>query len=91
MSELDAILKFVNYAAKNLSSLCKEIDTRYKQGPKARWDLSILQNYRQLATSYDIVDRVYAITSRYANMLGEDNVRAIHTACNSLQRNINQI
>lgn len=55
MTELDALLQYTNYAADHLGRLNKQIQERYKQGKDAKWDLNVLQSYREIASSYDIV------------------------------------
>lgn len=86
MTELDALLQYTNYAADHLGRLNKQIQERYKQGKDAKWDLNVLQSYREIASSYDIVNRISGLANRYSDIFGDDNVRAIETACNKLQQ-----
>lgn len=85
MTELDALLQYANYAAEHLSRLNKQIQERYKQGKDAKWNLNVLQSYKEIAQSYDIVNRISGIANRYSDIFGDDNVRALESACNRLQ------
>lgn len=85
MTELDALLQYVNYAADHLSKLNKQIKERYKLGKDAKWDLNVLQSYKEIASSYDIVKDISGLANKYADIFGDDNVRAIEAACSRLQ------
>lgn len=85
LTELDALLHFVNYAASQLKRLNDQIEKRYKQGSEAEWNLDILIAYREVAISYNNIDRITGIAHRYSELFGEENVRAIDAACSRLQ------
>lgn len=91
LTELDGLLKYVNYAVDQLERLNKQVERLYKEGDNAKWSLSELQNYKDVATAYSMIDEITGIAHRYQNIFGKENVAEIDRACNrlqSLQRNI---
>lgn len=86
LTELDALLHFVNYAAQQLKRLNDQIEKRYRQGDDAQWNLDILMSYREVAKSYDNVGKISGIAHRYSELFGKENVKAIDSACSLLQQ-----
>ncbi len=91
LEELEALFKYAEYATKQLQRLNDAIEKRYKQGDEATWDLDVLQDYREVANGYSIINDITGLAHKYRSILGDERVRALDIQCNKLselQRNI---
>ena len=60
------------------------IEKRYKQGDEATWDLDVLQDYREVANGYSIINDITGLAHKYRSILGDERVRALDVQCNKL-------
>lgn len=86
LDQLDCLYQYVDYAAKQLERLAKQIEKRYKQGADAQWDLEVLVLYRSVANSYSDIEDLIGIAERYQSLFGESMVTDIRKKCMELQK-----
>lgn len=86
LSELDALLHYVNYAAEQLFRLNEQIERLYKENNDSKWDLSILQYYREVASSYKLVGDIPGLVHRFQDLFDKKDIETIDRACNKFQQ-----
>lgn len=85
LQELNALFKYVNFGVDQLSRINKTIQRFYEKGPDAQWSLDSLTQYKDVATSYQLISKIQGIVDRYESLLDKDDVRNIRISCNKLQ------
>lgn len=91
LSEIDAMLSYLQYSSASLQRMVEVLQDLSKQGEAANWSLSKLHQYYQVANSYEIVSEILAFVKANEDMFDKEDMRNIVTACNTLQSNINTI
>lgn len=91
MTEIDAMIAFTKYAIKQLTRLNNQIQERYKKGTEAEWNLEVLQNYKNISASYNIVNELISLAEQNRDLIGAETVKELIDGCyavNSLQAQI---
>lgn len=84
LQELNALFKYINFGVDQLSRINKSIQRFYAKGPDAQWSLDALTQYKDVATSYQLISKIQGIVDRYESLLDKNDVRNIRIACNKL-------
>lgn len=88
MSEIDAMLSYLQYSSQQLKRMVEVLQDLYKQGNQASWSLSKLHQYYQIASSYDIISELLAFVNANEDLFSKSDMQKIVSACTQLQSQI---
>ena len=85
IQELEALFKYTKHGIDQLEAISKNLKRLISLGKNATWDMSTLQEYKDVATSYQVVGEISADIERYSSLLDSKTVSSMRSFCNQLQ------
>lgn len=85
IQEIEALFKYTKYGIDQLEAITKHLKLLIHQGKNATWDMSKLQEYKDVATSYQVVGEISAAIERYSSLLDSKTVSSMRGFCRDLQ------
>lgn len=85
IQELEALFKYTKHGIEQLQAISNNLKRLIRLGKNATWDMSTLQEYKDVATSYQVVGEISADIERYSSLLDSTTVSSIRGFCNQLQ------